>query len=143
MNILGVAGVNIYNVMFCLMLAISVRNTLKGNFFNKHHYHWVGLLLTIAAPLTIFAFGMNGKELSGVCGFKYSSVSPYMFLVMSMVFISVASISTILFRKAIPDNSFFRAQVIYRYYYYYIATVALVQLIISIGYVVGAVNCYS
>lgn len=141
LNIFGVTGLNIYNVMFCLILAISVRNTLKGSFFNKYYYHLIGMGVTIAVALGIFAFDMNGKELSGLCGFKYSSVSPFLFLIMAVAFIFVAVVATVLFRKAIPDNSFFRAQILYRYYYIYISLVASIEFLISLGYVVGAANC--
>jgi hypothetical protein len=141
LNILGVSGLNIYNVMFCLMLAISVRNTLKGSFFNKRYYHWIGFVLAVGVTLGVFGLGMSGKELSGICGFKYSSVSPFLFLIMAVVVIIIAIVSTVLFRKAIPDNSFFRAQVVYRYYYYYISFVAALEFLISLGYVVGAANC--
>jgi uncharacterized membrane protein len=90
------------------MLAISVRNTLKGNFFNKYRYHIVGMLLSLIVPFAIYGAGTDGKELSGICGFKYSLISPYLFFITSLVFIIAAAVSVTLFRKAIPDNSFFR-----------------------------------
>jgi Na+-driven multidrug efflux pump len=68
-------------------------------------------------------------------------VSPYLYLITSVVFIIAAFASILLFRKAIPNNSFFRNQTVYRYYYLYVFLVAVTQLIISFGYVIGSVNC--
>lgn len=64
-------------------------------------------------------------------------------MAVSFIFIILALTSVLLFFKAIPKNSFFRKQLIYKYYYIYCMLVAIAQFLISLGYVIGVANCSS
>lgn len=123
------------------MLAFTVKNALKNKLFSMACYHTVGTLLSVLLPVTVFALDQTGKELSGICGFKYSLFSPYIFLISSIIFIGLATVSAVIFKNSIPNSSFFRKLSVYKFYYIYIMLVACVQLIMSIGYTIGAANC--
>lgn len=125
------------------MLAITVRKTLKANFFSKYHYHILAVLISVAASSAAYFSNAIGKEINGLCGFQFSTTTPFLYLTVSFVFVTLALTSVLLFFKAIPKNSFFRKQLIYKYYYVYCMLVAVAQFFISLGYVIGVANCRS
>jgi hypothetical protein len=58
---LGIAGINIYNIIFCLMLAFTVKNALKNKYFSMACYHCAGTVLSLLLPVTIFVLNQTGK----------------------------------------------------------------------------------
>jgi hypothetical protein len=106
-TVLSTSGLNIYNIIFCIILAYTVRNTLKGNFFTKIQYHTFSIVCIVIITTTIFFSNTVGKNINGICGFKFTKNSAYLNILSASVLICITIVSVNLFRKRIPKNTFF------------------------------------
>ena len=139
----GWVGINYYNMLFCIVLAYSVRNTLKGTFMSNIVYHSVGFTCMCLVTIVIFFTSGLGKSVNGLCAVRFSNVAPFVILTVPIALIVLASVSIYRFRTGIPKNSFFRHQSVYNYYYIYIFSVIALQVIISTLGLIGDLNCKS
>lgn len=141
--LMGWLGLNYYNMIFCLALAWSVRNTLKGAFVSNVAYHLLGVLIISLLTVLIYMTNGTGKNIAGMCAIKFSSVAPFVVLCVPILLILLASISIYRFRTGIPKNSFFKNQSVYTFYYIYIFAVIAIQLTITLLNLIGDLNCQS
>lgn len=130
-------------MMFCFILAQSVRNTLKGGFISPVKYQIIGIVVSASITLIIYFTSGLGQSINSLCAIKFSDVAPIVALSTPLILIVIAIISIYRFRAGIPKNSFFNHQSVYKYYFVYIFTVIVLQLIISLLTLVGDLNCRS
>lgn len=72
-NIIGSVSSIYYNLIFCIVLAYSIKKTLKGFVFNRLKYHFFSIVLTTSIILAlVFTEGL-GRGLNGMCGFRIAS----------------------------------------------------------------------
>lgn len=130
-------------MIFCLVLAHSVRNTLKGSSIKSIVYHGVGVCLVSVLTIVVYITNGVGKSINCICAIKFSDVAPFVVLSAPLALILIAGVSIYRFKKGIPKNSFFEHQSVYNYYFIYILLVIILQITISILGLVGDLNCRS
>lgn len=142
-NLFGWIGLNYYNMVFCFVLAQSVRNTLKGGLMSPIRYQLIGIIVSVSVTLIIYFTNGLGQSLNSLCAIKFSDVAPIVALTAPLILVVIAAISIYRFRTGIPKNSYFSHQSVYSYYFIYIFTVIVLQLVISLLTLIGDLNCRS
>lgn len=71
--VVGNASSLYYNTTLCIVMAISVRNTLKKSLLSPIKYHGVTIFIVVIATLTIILTQNFGEGFTGLCGYKLAS----------------------------------------------------------------------
>lgn len=142
-NLFGWLGLNYYNMIFCFVLAQSVRNTLKGGLLSPFRYQLAGIIISAILTITIYLTNGLGPNINSLCAIKFSNVAPIVALSAPLILVIIAAISIYRFKTGIPKNSFFNHQSVYTYYFIYIFSVIIIQLVISLLSLIGDLNCRS
>jgi hypothetical protein len=130
-------------MIFCFVLSHSIRNTLKGAFLTRKKYHTVGIIIMVMFPIIIYLTNGIGRSVNSICSIKFSDAAPFVTMSAPISLIIMAIVSVYRFKTGIPKNSFFNDQSVYTFYFVYIFSVIIFQLIISILGLVGELNCRS
>jgi hypothetical protein len=124
-------------MIFCFVLSHSIRNTLKGTLLTRKKYHTVGIIIMGLFPLIIYLTNGIGRSINSICSIKYSDAAPFVTMSVPIALIIIAIVSVYRFKTGIPKNSFFSDQSVYSFYFAYIFSVIIFQLLISILGLVG------
>jgi 1-phosphatidylinositol-4-phosphate 5-kinase len=107
-NIIGTMGVNVYNILFCVYIWVSIRNTLKPSRLVFYHYHVASLLIIFFTALTFYLTDDLGVSINGTCTSKMNQVSPYVSLLSFMFYIFIACTTLRSFKSHVPNITLLR-----------------------------------
>jgi len=60
----------VYNVVFCVVLSLSIKKTLKGSLFSQPVYHGFIIIFVAAVVVGLAVSGSLGTNVNGICGYK-------------------------------------------------------------------------
>ena len=140
---MGYIGSLVYNVLFCIMLAYSLKNILKGTLFTRNRYHILALATVGAATLSVALTSNVGTDIKGVCGFKIANQESIARFVVELLICILCVYSMHRFNSKIPKNEYFQKQAVFGYYYYYMGIYTFIQVAATTSHMISSIGCRS
>jgi hypothetical protein len=125
-TIIGYIVALYYNAFFCMMLAYSIRNTLKKSLIDQTRAHILAFIASVAGLLIIIFTQNAGRPLQGICIYKSASLSSIGLFVLHLIILLCCIYSVKKFKKKIPKNSFFQHFSHFRYFLYYMVLYCII-----------------
>jgi hypothetical protein len=97
-----------YNMMFGVILSYSIRNTLKGYFFNQFRYHILSGFITLGIVLILIFTSGIGRGYNGICGYKAATQESIARFILELSITGICIYSMAKFKSKIPQNAYFK-----------------------------------
>lgn len=128
-------------MVFCIVLSLSIKKTLKGSLFSQVRYHALVLITVCAITVALAVSSILGAGLNGVCGYKIQNRESFARFVIEILVVFICFFSMYTFKTKVPKNAYFQKVSVFGFYYYYMGFFAIIQILSTVGYLVGNIAC--